>query len=182
MKTLTKISAVALLTFLLAACDKPATDAKSVVNETATTQPPEVQADPAAEFKQFVAWQAEQEKAQLEAQNTFQKQLSETKDPKELGPIFAAFEERINTVVKSLEQLNFKSDEMKVLVAKIKQALNSTVLLLGESFKAIGSEDPEVKKAFEEKRQAAIQLGAEAQQLQAELQQKYGEKPATPAQ
>lgn len=153
MKKLTTISAVALLTFGVAACNK---------------------VDPAAEYKQFQEWQQSQETARAEAQAEFQQQLAQAqKDPKALETVLQNFAAKVQSTLNSLDSLNVKSEEIKGLKEKVRSVLSLSTELLTEQAKLLTTPSADAEKAIQEKTVKLTEEANALQKLQADLNAKF---------
>lgn len=158
MKKLATLSAIALASFAVTACNK---------------------ADPAAEYKQFQAWQQTQEKVRSEAQAEFQQQLvqfsaQQNSDIKNLEPVLQDFARKIEETGKSLDALNVKSNEIKGLKEKAKTVLTLSTELLTDQAKLLITPNEEAQKALQAKTTKLMEEANALQQLQAELDTKFG--------
>lgn len=165
MKKLATLGLTALLAFGLVGCKKE---------------------DPAAEYKKFQAWQQSQEQVQQTAQAEFQTKLaafmqSEQKDPKVLNDLLNGLSTRIQESVKSLDSVDVKSAEVKALKDKTKALLTLSTDVLAEQTKVLVAPSEEAQKAVQAKAAQLQQSVVELQKLQADLQAKFGEKPAEQA-
>lgn len=197
MNKFTKISAAALLTVFLAACDKPA-PAKPAEAPKAEAAAPAAQAPaaskaetpaPAAEapkadaaqaqgvedFKKLVEWNQAQEKALASSQAELQQTLA-TQDKAKIEEGLKAFTIKVADVLKSLDALEIKNADVLAFKAKTKETLELSNDLIAESVKVMANPTPEAQKLIQEKSQKLMESGSALQKLQAELQQKFGGK------
>ncbi|TDQ59455.1 hypothetical protein EDC45_0103 [Mesocricetibacter intestinalis] len=166
MKTLIKLGGILLLTLTaLTACS-----------------------DPAADLKKLQNWDKENVATQQQIQNELQQSLATLKDPKDLQPILDNYKTKVQDLVKSLDQVEIKSNEIKPLKEKSKQVfLAATEVTVDSLNTLIVSRSEESVQALKEKTQALEKSVGELSKLQSDLEQKYGEKtdaakPAAPAQ
>ncbi len=198
MNKFTKISAAALLTVFLAACDKPA-PAKPAEAPKAEAAAPAAQAPaaapkaetsaPAAEapkvdaaqaqgvedFKKLVEWNQAQEKALASSQAELQQTLA-TQDKAKIEEALKTFTTKVAEVLKSLDALDVKNADVVAFKAKTKETLELSNDLIAESVKVMANPTAEAQKLIQEKSQKLMATGTELQKLQAELQQKFGGK------
>ena len=198
MTKLTKISATALFALFLTACDKPADKAAEVPKAEATpaaqTQAPVAQQEtaPAETAKPAVQLSAEelaqgktdlqkildQNKAQEQAANAAQQKLQTelaTNDPKKVEAALVEFTKTVDETVKTLDAVEVKSPLVAAFKAKTKEVLTLSSSIVADSVKVMAQPTPESQNALAEKTQQLIQEGNVLQQLQAELQQTFGE-------
>ncbi|QBQ64465.1 lipoprotein HlpB [Actinobacillus indolicus] len=194
MNKFTKISAAALLTVFLAACDKPAPakPAEAPKAEAAAQAPAAPKAEtpaPAAEapkadaaqaqgvedFKKLVEWNQAQEKALASSQAELQQTLA-TQDKAKIEEGLKAFTIKVADVLKSLDALEIKNADVLAFKAKTKETLELSNDLIAESVKVMANPTPEAQKLIQEKSQKLMESGNALQKLQAELQQKFGGK------
>lgn len=148
-----KIIFMAFFAFSLAACD---TDAQGM-----------------ADFKKMLEWQQPQEKTLADAQTELQQKVA-SGDKVQIEEGLTAFTNKINTVLSSLDALEIKHSAINELKTKTKQTLVLSNELILESVKVIASPTADAQKLIQNKSQALLQAGQELQQLQLQLQQKFG--------
>ena len=198
MTKLTKISATALFALFLTACDKPADKAAEVPKAEATpavqTQAPVAQQETApaetakpavqlsaeelaqgkTDLQKILDWNKAQEQAANAAQQKLQTEL-ETNDPKKVEAALVEFTKTIDETVKTLDAVEVKSPLVVAFKAKTKEVLTLSSSIVADSVKVMSQPTPESQNALAEKTQKLIQEGNVLQQLQAELQQTFGE-------
>lgn len=189
MNKFTKISAAALLTVFLAACDKPAPAKPAEAPKTEATAPaatapkaetpaPAVdatQAQGVEDFKKIVEWNQSQEKALAGFQAELQQTLA-TQDKAKIEEALKTFTTKVTDVLKSLDALEIKNADVLAFKAKTKETLELSNDLIAESVKVMANPTAEAQKLIQEKSQKLMATGTELQKLQAELQQKFGGK------
>ena len=198
MTKLTKISATALFALFLTACDKPADKAAEVPKAEATpaaqTQAPVAQQEAApaetakpavqlsaeelaqgkTDLQQILDWNKAQEQAANAAQQKLQTELA-TNDPKKVEAALVEFTKTVDETVKTLDAVEVKSPLVVAFKAKTKEVLTLSSSIVADSVKVMSQPTPESQNALAEKTQQLIQEGNVLQQLQAELQQTFGE-------
>lgn len=197
MTKLTKISATALFTLFLTACDKPADKAAEVPKAEATpaqTQAPVAQQEAApaetakpavrlsaeelaqgkTDLQKILDWNKAQEQAANAAQQKLQTELA-TNDPKKVEAALVEFTKTVDETVKTLDAVEVKSPLVVAFKAKTKEVLTLSSSIVADSVKVMSQPTPESQNALAEKTQQLIQEGNVLQQLQAELQQTFGE-------
>ena len=198
MTKFTKISATALFALFLTACDKPADKAAEVPKAEATpaaqTQAPVAQqeASPAetakpavqlsaeelaqgkTDLQKILDWNKAQEQAANAAQQKLQTELA-TNDPKKVEAALVEFTKTVDETVKTLDAVEVKSPLVVAFKAKTKEVLTLSSSIVADSVKVMSQPTPESQNALAEKTQQLIQEGNVLQQLQAELQQTFGE-------
>ena len=198
MTKLTKISATALFALFLTACDKPADKAAEVPKAEATpaaqTQAPVAQQETApaetakpavqlsaeelaqgkTDLQKILDWNKAQEQAANAAQQKLQTELA-TNDPKKVEAALVEFTKTVDETVKTLDAVEVKSPLVAAFKAKTKEVLTLSSSIVAESVKVMAQPTPESQNALAEKTQQLIQEGNVLQQLQAELQQTFGE-------
>lgn len=193
MNKFTKISAAALLTVFLAACDKPAPAkpadapkpeaAAPAEAPKAETPAPAVEAPKAdaaqvqgvEDFKKLVEWNQAQEQALASSQAELQQTLA-TQDKAKIEEALKTFTTKVADVLKSLDALDVKNADVLAFKAKTKETLELSNDLIAESVKVMANPTAEAQKLIQEKSQKLMATGTELQKLQAELQQKFGGK------
>ena len=197
MTKLTKISATALFALFLTACDKPADKAAEVPKAEATpaqTQAPVAQQEAApaetakpavqlsaeelaqgkTDLQKILDWNKAQEQAANVAQQKLQTELA-TNDPKKVEAALVEFTKTVDETVKTLDAVEVKSPLVAAFKAKTKEVLTLSSSIVADSVKVMAQPTPESQNALAEKTQQLIQEGNVLQQLQAELQQTFGE-------
>ena len=198
MTKLTKISATALFALFLTACDKPADKAAEVPKAEATpaaqTQAPVAQQETApaetakpavqlsaeelaqgkTDLQKILDWNKAQEQAANAAQQKLQTELA-TNDPKKVEAALVEFTKTVDETVKTLDAVEVKSPLVAAFKAKTKEVLTLSSSIVADSVKVMSQPTPESQNALAEKTQKLIQEGNVLQQLQAELQQTFGE-------
>ena len=198
MTKLTKISATALFALFLTACDKPADKAAEVPKAEATpaaqTQAPVAQQETApaetakpavqlsaeelaqgkTDLQKILDWNKAQEQAANAAQQKLQTELA-TNDPKKVEAALVEFTKTVDETVKTLDAVEVKSPLVVAFKAKTKEVLTLSSSIVADSVKVMAQPTPESQNALAEKTQKLIQEGNVLQQLQAELQQTFGE-------
>lgn len=198
MTKLTKISATALFALFLTACDKPADKAAEVPKAEATpaaqTQAPVAQQETApaetakpavqlsaeelaqgkTDLQKILDWNKAQEQAANAAQQKLQTELA-TNDPKKVEAALVEFTKTVDETVKTLDAVEVKSPLVAAFKAKTKEVLTLSSSIVADSVKVMAQPTPESQNALAEKTQKLIQEGNVLQQLQAELQQTFGE-------
>ena len=198
MTKLTKISATALFVLFLTACDKPADKAAEVPKAEATpaaqTQTPVAQQEAApaetakpavqlsaeelaqgkTDLQKILDWNKAQEQAANAAQQKLQTELA-TNDPKKVEAALVEFTKTVDETVKTLDAVEVKSPLVVAFKAKTKEVLTLSSSIVADSVKVMSQPTPESQNALAEKTQQLIQEGNVLQQLQAELQQTFGE-------
>ena len=204
MTKFTKISATALFALFLTACDKPADKAAEAPKaeatpaaqtqapaQTETTTPaqssaqtetakPAVQlsaeelAQGKADLQKILDWNKAQEQAADSAQQKLQTELA-TNDPQKIEVALVEFIKTVDETVKTLDAVEVKSPLVAAFKAKTKEVLTLSSSIVADSVKVMAQPTPESQKALSEKTQKLIQEGNVLQQLQAELQQTFGE-------
>ena len=204
MTKFTKISATALFALFLTACDKPADKAAEAPKaeatpaaqtqapaQTETTTPaqssaqtetakPAVQlsaeelAQGKADLQKILDWNKAQEQAANAAQQKLQTELA-TNDPQKVETALVEFIKTVDETVKTLDAVEVKSPLVAAFKAKTKEVLTLSSSIVADSVKVMSQPTPESQNALAEKTQKLIQEGNVLQQLQAELQQTFGE-------
>lgn len=197
MTKLTKISATALFALFLTACDKPADKAAEVPKAEATpaqTQAPVAQQEAApaetakpavqlsaeelaqgkTDLQKILDWNKAQEQAANAAQQKLQTELA-TNDPKKVEAALVEFTKTVDETVKTLDAVEVKSPLVVAFKTKTKEVLTLSSSIVADSVKVMSQPTPESQNALAEKTQQLIQEGNVLQQLQAELQQTFGE-------
>ena len=198
MTKFTKISVTALFALFLTACDKPADKAaevpKAEAAPAAQTQAPVAQQETApaetakpavqlsaeelaqgkTDLQKILDWNKAQEQAANAAQQKLQTELA-TNDPKKVEAALVEFTKTVDETVKTLDAVEVKSPLVVAFKAKTKEVLTLSSSIVADSVKVMAQPTPESQNALAEKTQKLIQEGNVLQQLQAELQQTFGE-------
>ena len=198
MTKFTKISVTALFALFLTACDKPADKAaevpKAEAAPAAQTQAPVAQQETApaetakpavqlsaeelaqgkTDLQKILDWNKAQEQAANAAQQKLQTELA-TNDPKKVEAALVEFTKTVDETVKTLDAVEVKSPLVVAFKAKTKEVLTLSSSIVADSVKVMSQPTPESQNALAEKTQQLIQEGNVLQQLQAELQQTFGE-------
>lgn len=198
MTKFTKISVTALFALFLTACDKPADKAaevpKAEAAPAAQTQAPVAQQETApaetakpavqlsaeelaqgkTDLQKILDWNKAQEQAANAAQQKLQTELA-TNDPKKVEAALVEFTKTVDETVKTLDAVEVKSPLVAAFKAKTKEVLTLSSSIVADSVKVMAQPTPESQNALAEKTQKLIQEGNVLQQLQAELQQTFGE-------
>ena len=191
MTKLTKISATAL--FALFLTDKAAEVPKAEATPAQTQAPvaqqeaaPAETAKPAVrlsaeelaqgktDLQKILDWNKAQEQAANAAQQKLQTELA-TNDPKKVEAALVEFTKTVDETVKTLDAVEVKSPLVVAFKAKTKEVLTLSSSIVADSVKVMSQPTPESQNALAEKTQQLIQEGNVLQQLQAELQQTFGE-------
>lgn len=199
MTKFTKISAAALSALFLTACDKPADKAaepaKQETKQTMEAPKPEATPAPAAtvteapkaeeakadmsadaqgveDFKKLLEWNQSQEVMLAQAQAELQQSVA-SQDKAKVEEAFKAFQGKVDEVLKSLDSLEIKNQEVNAFKAKTKESLMLSSDLITDSVKVMTAPTPEAQAAIQEKAQKLMLLGAELQKSQIELQNKF---------
>ena len=85
------------------------------------------------------------------------------------------FTKTVDETVKTLDAVEVKSPLVVAFKAKTKEVLTLSSSIVADSVKVMSQPTPESQNALAEKTQQLIQEGNVLQQLQAELQQTFGE-------
>lgn len=199
MTKFTKISAAALFALFLTACEKPAdkaaAPAKQETKQTMEAPKPEATPAPAAtvteapkaeeakadmsadaqgveDFKKLLEWKQSQEVMLAQAQAELQQSVA-SQDKAKVEEAFKAFKGKVDEVLKSLDSLEIKNQEVNAFKAKTKESLMLSSDLITDSVKVMAAPTPEAQAAIQEKAQKLMLLGAELQKSQIELQNKF---------
>lgn len=171
MTKLTKISAAALFALFLTACDKPATKTEAAP-KAETTQTVAADAQGAEDFKKIQEWSKMQEANLVQVQADLQQSVaSGDKAQAEAGLV--AFQAKLDEILKSLEALDIKSDEVNNFKTKAKENLILSSELVAASISAMENLTPELQATIQEKAQKLQELSVDLQKTQAELQNKF---------
>lgn len=185
MKNVKTLSAVALLTLLVAACDKPATTSAAPAADKPAAAAPAQQADAATDLKKFLEWQNAQAQAQDALNKKVQAALSTAKDPKELEPVLTEFSVKMNELIASLDKVDIQNEEVKGLTAKAKAVLSSSAETMADTVKLMAAPSEAGQKALQEKAAKLVEMAKDLEATQQGLQSKYApaqQPAAAPAQ
>lgn len=185
MKNAIKVSAFALFSLFLTACDKPATTAEMPKVEKAPQAQPEiVQTNTEAEdYKKFHEWQQIQEKALSDAITTSMEKLGDSaKDKPEVvqETINKAVLAQIEQIQQSATLLEIRDPKVNSLKEKALEAMTLGAKMITESEKLAKNPTEEAHKAFGELQAQLMNVAAEGQKIEAELAVKYAPAPAEP--
>lgn len=192
MNKLTKVTATALFTLFLTACDKPA-DKSADAAKPQTTQPAEApkaaEAAPAvnteaqekADYEKLLAWNQAQGAVQAQSQQKLQQDLAaavEANDENKAKAAVEEFNQSVQSSIASLDALDVKSDLINNAKTKTKNVLTLASQLLVAQ---LNTKTEEAQKAYESK---AMELQAEMKslaELGAQIEAKFNPPPAQPA-
>jgi len=110
----------------------------------------------------------------VQAQQKLQTELA-TNDPQKVETALVEFIKTVDETVKTLDAVEVKSPLVAAFKAKTKEVLTLSSSIVADSVKVMAQPTPESQNALAEKTQQLIQEGNVLQQLQAELQQTFGE-------
>ena len=127
-----------------------------------------------ADLQKILDWNKAQEQAADSAQQKLQTELA-TNDPQKIEVALVEFIKTVDETVKTLDAVEVKSPLVAAFKAKTKEVLTLSSSIVADSVKVMAQPTPESQKALSEKTQKLIQEGNVLQQLQAELQQTFGE-------
>ena len=127
-----------------------------------------------ADLQKILDWNKAQEQAANAAQQKLQTELA-TNDPKKVEAALVEFTKTVDETVKTLDVVEVKSPLVAAFKAKTKEVLTLSSSIVADSVKVMAQPTPESQNALAEKTQQLIQEGNVLQQLQAELQQTFGE-------
>jgi lipoprotein hlpB len=127
-----------------------------------------------ADLQKILDWNKAQEQAANAAQQKLQTELA-TNDPKKVEAALVEFIKTVDETVKTLDAVEVKSPLVAAFKAKTKEVLTLSSSIVADSVKVMAQPTPESQNALAEKTQQLIQEGNVLQQLQAELQQTFGE-------
>ena len=127
-----------------------------------------------ADLQKVLDWNKAQEQAANAAQQKLQTELA-TNDPKKVEAALVEFIKTVDETVKTLDAVEVKSPLVAAFKAKTKEVLTLSSSIVADSVKVMAQPTPESQNALAEKTQQLIQEGNVLQQLQAELQQTFGE-------
>lgn len=188
MNKFTKLSAVALFSLFLTACDKPAEAPKA--NEPApqatqaAAEQPAAQA-PAAEtastetaaeeLKKLMAWGQKQQAEMLKLQSELQQKLA-TQDASQIIEAGKTFEAKFAEIQKELEAMETKDKDVNTLRLKMYSTMTLSNQLITDAVKM--ASDPasaaSLQAEIQRKTAALQQLAADVQKTSVELMQKLG--------
>ena len=126
------------------------------------------------DLQKILDWNKAQEQAANAAQQKLQTELA-TNDPKKVEAALVEFTKTVDETVKTLDAVEVKSPLVVAFKAKTKEVLTLSSSIVADSVKVMSQPTPESQNALAEKTQQLIQEGNVLQQLQAELQQTFGE-------
>ena len=126
------------------------------------------------DLQKILDWNKAQEQAANAAQQKLQTELA-TNDPKKVEAALVEFTKTVDETVKTLDAVEVKSPLVAAFKAKTKEVLTLSSSIVADSVKVMAQPTPESQNALAEKTQKLIQEGNVLQQLQAELQQTFGE-------
>lgn len=177
MNKFTKISAAALLTLFLAACDKPATNATTEAPKAEQTAQPTqaaVAVDPQGveDFKKLLEWNKSQEQALGSLHEELQQRIV-TGEKSKIEEGFKLLVAKIDEVSKSLDGLEVKNAEVSAFKEKIKQNFSLSKDLAASYVTSMVNPTAENQKLVQEKSQVIIKAGQELQLMQNQLQSKF---------
>lgn len=178
MNKFTKISAAALLTLFLAACDKPVTNATAEAPKAEQTAQPAqaaaVAADPQGveDFKKLLEWNKSQEQALGNLHEELQQRIV-TGEKAKIEEGFKLLVAKIDEVSKSLDGLEVKNAEVSAFKEKIKQNFSLSKDLAASYVTSMVNPTDENQKLVQEKSQVIIKAGQELQMMQNQLQSKF---------
>ena len=127
-----------------------------------------------ADLQKILDWNKTQEQAANAAQQKLQTELA-TNDPQKVETALVEFIKTVDETVKTLDAVEVKSPLVAAFKAKTKEVLTLSSSIVADSVKVMSQPTPESQNALAEKTQKLIQEGNVLQQLQAELQQTFGE-------
>lgn len=127
-----------------------------------------------ADLQKILDWNKAQEQAANAAQQKLQTELA-TNDPQKVETALVEFIKTVDETVKTLDAVEVKSPLVAAFKAKTKEVLTLSSSIVADSVKVMSQPTPESQNALAEKTQKLIQEGNVLQQLQAELQQTFGE-------
>lgn len=193
MNKLTKITATALFTLFLTACDKAAdktadTAKPETTQQTDATKPAETaapamsaEAQEKADYEKLIAWNQEQGAVQAQNQQKLQQELSaaiEAKDENKVKAAIDEFNKNVQASIASLDALDVKSDLINNAKNQTKEVLTLASQLLVAQANIKTEED---QKAYAEK---ATELQNKMQSLAtlgAQIEAKFNPAPVQPA-
>lgn len=190
MNKFTKLSAVALFSLFLTACDKPAEAPKanepaSQATQAAAEQPAAQApaAEPAAaatataaeELKKLMAWGQKQQAEMLKLQGDLQQKLA-TQDAAQIIEAGKTFEAKFAEIQKELEAMETKDKDVNTLRLKMYSTMTLSSQLITDAVKM--ASDPasaaSLQAEIQRKTAALQQLAADVQKTSVELMQKLG--------
>lgn len=167
MKTFKTLTAVALCALFMTACDNVSTGTQQANMAQNNTE-----AQGVSDFKKLVDWHQAQEQTLLSLQNELQANVA-SGDKAKIEEGLKQFSTKLDAVLRSLDGLDIRHNEINEFKAKTKQTLVLSNELLFDSVKAMSNPTAEAQQLIQEKSQALLQTGQELQQLQLQLQQKF---------
>lgn len=187
MNKFTKLSAVALFSLFLTACDKPAEAPKAnepAPQATPAAEQPAAQA-PAAEtastetaaeeLKKLMAWGQKQQAEMLKLQSELQQKLA-TQDASQIIEAGKTFEAKFAEIQKELEAMETKDKDVNTLRLKMYSTMTLSSQLITDAVKM--ASDPasaaSLQAEIQRKTAALQQLAADVQKTSVELMQKLG--------
>nr|WP_314741467.1 lipoprotein Hlp [uncultured Haemophilus sp.] len=201
MTKLTKLSAIALLSAFLTACEKPAATNLPAKTETAAAQvenkveetkakveekAAEVVDTGAEDYKAFREWQKTQEQSIENAIATAVEKLGDkAKDEKLLrSAMNQALATQAELIKQSAEALQFNDAQVRLLKDKSLEALTLGTQLMAEGEKVAQQPTEDAHKIFSELQTKLDKVAQEGKAVEAELMKKYEavEKVNTPTQ
>lgn len=186
MNKFTKLSAVALFSLFLTACDKPAEAQKAnepapqATQATAEQSAPQAPAaEPAAtgaeELKKLMAWGQKQQAEMLKLQGDLQQKLA-TQDASQIIEAGKTFEAKFAEIQKELEAMETKDKDVNTLRLKMYSTMTLSSQLITDAVKM--ASDPasaaSLQAEIQRKTAALQQLSADVQKTSVELMQKLG--------
>ncbi|OOF62336.1 lipoprotein HlpB [Rodentibacter pneumotropicus] len=182
MNKLTKITATALFTLFLAACDKAADKTADTAKPAEATAPVmTAEAQEKADYEKLVAWNQEQGAVQAQNQQKLQQALNaaaESKDENKAKAAVEEFNKSVQTSIASLDALDVKSDLISNAKNQTKEVLTlaSQLLVAQANVKTEADQKAYAEKALElqNKMQSLAELGAQ-------IEAKFNPAPAQPA-
>ncbi|THA08657.1 lipoprotein HlpB [Rodentibacter pneumotropicus] len=182
MNKLTKITATALFTLFLAACDKVADKTADTAKPAEATAPVmTAEAQEKVDYEKLVAWNQEQGAVQAQNQQKLQQALSaaaESKDENKAKAAVEEFNKSVQTSIASLDALDVKSDLISNAKNQTKEVLTlaSQLLVAQANVKTEADQKAYAEKALElqNKMQSLAELGAQ-------IEAKFNPAPAQPA-
>ena len=178
MTKLTKISAIALLSVFLTACDKAAD--KPAQNVTTEQKAEAVKVDTGAQdYKAFREWQQAQERAINDViKNEMEKLGEKAKDPKVAQEAMSkALLTQLEAIKQSASSLNINDEQVKALKEKSLEALTLGAQMMVEAEKVAKNPTPEAHKTFGELQAKLDKIANEGKAIESELMKKYAPAP-----
>lgn len=200
MNKFTKISATALFALFLTACDKPAdkvpeskpeatqqtqvTPASAEV-KTEESKPADANSEEQKDYQKLVDWNKAQEQNQLQSQQKFQQDLVaavQAQDEKKVKEAIETFNQSVKNTIMSLDELDIKSDSIRLIKEQTKTVLDlASSLLVEQASISLNNptQTPEQQKAYAEKAEALRNAMTELQKQSIALEQKFNPIPET---